>query len=85
MIRQLNNCFRLAYLTMKSLKTPSDLDLLTDAQVLAIREQARVEYYADLLSTGTMEDMMAIFRERGRIGQLCNRILSNTQTKSSVA
>ena len=85
MIRQLNNCFYTAHMALKSIETPADLDRLTNAQALAIREQARVEYYADLLSTGTMEDMMAIFRERGRIGQLCNRILSNTQTKSSVA
>lgn len=85
MIRQLNNCFRLAHLTMKSIETPEDYDRLTDTQALAIREQARVEYYSDILTAGTMEEQMAIFRERGRIGQLCERILSNSQMKSGAA
>lgn len=85
MIRQLNNCFRLAHLTMKIIEIPEDYDRLTDTQALAIREQARVEYYSDILTAGTMEEQMAIFRERGRIGQLCERILSNSQMKSGAA
>lgn len=85
MIQRLNACFREAHLAMKSLETPVDLDRLTDAQALAIREQARVEYYSDILTDGTMAEQMQIFRERGRIGQLCNRILSNTPRKSGAA
>ena len=85
MIRQLNACFREGHLAMKSLETPADLDRLTDAQAHAIREQARFEWLADTLTGGTMAEQMSIFRERGQIGQLCNRILSNTPMKSDAA
>lgn len=86
LIRQLNACFRLAHLTMKGIETPADLDRLTDAQALAIREQAHLEWLADTLSGGTMEQQMQIFRERGQIGQLCERILhQNSPMKSGAA
>ena len=85
MIQRLNSCFYTAHMALKSIETPADLDRLTDAQSLAIREQARVEYYSDILTAGTLEEQMVVFRERGRIGQLCNRILSNTQMKSGAA
>lgn len=80
MIQRLNACFREGHLAMKSLETPADLDRLTDAQALAIREQARMEYYSDILTAGTLEEQMAIFRERGRIGQLCQTILTNSDS-----
>lgn len=85
MIQRLNSCFYTAHMALKSIETPADLDRLTDAQSLAIREQARVEYYSDILTAGTLEEQMVVFRERGWIGQLCNRILSNTQMKSGAA
>lgn len=85
MIRQLNACFRLAHVTMKSIKAPADLDRLTDAQALAIRQQAYVEHLADTLTGGTMADMMQIFRGREQIGRLCNQILRNTPMKSGAA
>lgn len=85
MIRQLNACFREAHFAMKSLEAPADLDRLTDAQTLAIREQARFEWLADTLSGGTMEQQMQIFRERGQIGQLCEKILNHSPMKSGAA
>lgn len=85
LIQQLNTCFREGHLAMKSLETPADLDRLTDAQALAIRQQAYVEYLADTLTTGTMAEQMEIFRERGQIEQLCHRILNSTPMKSGVA
>lgn len=85
MIRRLNQCFREAHFIMKTLETPADLDRLTDAQTLAIREQARVEYYSDVLTGGTMEDMVQIFRGRGMIEQLCEKILRSTPPKSEAA
>lgn len=84
-IRILNQCFREAHFALKSLETPADLDQLTNAHAFAIREQAHVEWLADTLTSGTMAEQMQIFRERGKIGQLCNRILSNTPMKSGVA
>lgn len=85
MLDKLTACFRLAHLTMKAIETPADFDRLTDAQTLAIREQAHIEYLSDLLLSGNMEDMMPIFRERGKVGQLCDKILNLTQTKSGAA
>lgn len=85
MLDKLTAVFRMAHLTMKAIETPADLDRLTDAQALAIREQAYIEYLSDLLLSGNMEDMMQIFRERGQIGQLCEKILNSTQTKSGAA
>lgn len=85
MLDRLTACFREGHFALKSLETPADLDRLTDAQALAIREQAYIEYLSDLLLSGNMEDMMQIFRERGQIGQLCEKILNSTQTKSGAA
>lgn len=82
MIRQLSVCLRLTNTTLKNIES---LDQLTNVQALAIREQARFEWLADTLTGGTMAEQMAIFRERGQIGQLCNRILRNTPTKSGAA
>ena len=85
MLDKLTAVFRMAHLTMKAIETPADLDRLTDAQALAIREQAYIEYLSDLLLPGNMEDMMQIFRERGQIGQLCEKILNSSRTKSGAA
>ena len=81
-IAKLNAAFLIVHLLLKDFP---GWDKLTDAQSLAIREQARVEYYSDILTAGTLEEQMAIFRERGRIELLCEKVLSNTQTKSGAA
>lgn len=83
MIQQLNACFREGHLAMKSLETPADW--LTDAQALAIREQARVEWLADTLISGTMADMMQVFRDRKAVDSLCGKILNHMPTKSGAA
>lgn len=85
LINQLNACFRVAHLALKSLETPADLDRLTASQVLAIREQAYFEWVSDVLTGGTMEEQMKIFRERRCIEQRCKRVLNNLQTKSGAA
>lgn len=77
MIRKLNACFREAHLAMKSLETPTDLDRLTNAQALAIREQAHIEYLSDLLSSGSMAEKVAVFYQRKGVDALCHRILKN--------
>ena len=81
MIQRLNACLRLAHLTMKN----ADLNRLTDSQALAIREQARLEWLSDTLSGGETEQQMQIFRERGRIGHLCERILHQSSPMKSGA
>lgn len=85
MLQQLTACFREGHLALQSMEAPADLDRLTDAQALAIREQARIVWLADTLTGGTMAEQMQLFRERGRIGQLCEKILNSSQTKSGAA
>ena len=80
-LNRLADCYRAGHIALSF----DDWDQLTDQQALAIREQAIVEYYSDLLSTGTLEEQMEIFRDRGSINNLCSRILGNTPMKSSAA
>ena len=70
LLGRLTDCFREGHRAMQSLKAPEDFDRLTDSQVLAIREQAHIEWLADRLSSGTMGQQMQIFRERGQIERL---------------
>lgn len=83
--RQLCECFRLAHEALKGLETPADMDKLTDDQMIAIQRQPYFEYLSNVLTGGEMSDIMTVFRERGRIGQLCEKILNGTQTKSGAA
>lgn len=55
LIQRLNQCFREGHFALMSLETPADFDRLTDAQVLAIRQQAYVEYLADTLTVDDMD------------------------------
>lgn len=71
-INRLNACYREGHLALKYL---TDLDHLTDQQALAIREQATVEYFSDILSAGTMDEQMAVFRDRRNIDCLLKMIL----------
>ena len=85
MIQRLNACFRAGHLALKNLTGPEDFDRLTDAQALAIRSMSYIEFTSDVLSGGTMAEMMEIFREREAIEQLCGMILNSTPMKSGAA
>ena len=80
----LSICFRTAHTALLSLEVPEDLDRLTPAQVLAIQNQASVEFWADRL-TGSIEEQMEVFRDRREVERLCERILNHTPTKSGAA
>lgn len=82
LIRQLNAAYREGHFALKNCK---GLEHLTEWEVQAIREQARFEYLADVLTTGDIMEQMQIFRERGRVGELCNKVLNNSPMKSDVA
>lgn len=82
MLDKLTAVFRIAHLALKDCQT---LDDLTEAEALAVRWQMAAEYWADCLLSGDMAVQMEIFRERGQVGQLCEMILDNTQTKSGAA
>lgn len=85
LLDKLNACFREGHFALQSLEAPADFDRLTDAQALAIHEQARFEWLADVLTSGSMAEQMEIFRERGQIGRLCEKILNNSPMKSNAA
>lgn len=70
-IIKLNNAYRTAHLLLKNGPGP---DSLTEVQALAIREQSYLEWLADLLETGTMDEQISIFRVRKEVTALCNRI-----------
>ena len=46
-------------------------------ECLAVREQARLEWYADTLEAGDREEQMEIFRRRKEVGRLCTEISGN--------
>lgn len=85
MTKNLCECFRLARLTMKEVQTPKDLDKLSAGQVLAIQWEAYLEFLSDVLISGAAEQQMEVFRERGRISRLVERILGNSCQKSKAA
>lgn len=79
-IRQLNSAFRVAHLLRFT-----GWDDLTDAESLALREQAHIEFLSDVLSYGTLDEKMEIFRNRKGVAQLCSLILKSTPKKSEAA
>ena len=82
MLDKLTAVFRMAHFALKNCQT---LDDLTEAEALAVKWQAAVEYWADCLLSGDMAVRMDIFRDRKEVDALCNQILHNTQTKSGAA
>lgn len=84
-IGRLNAAYRVGHLALQGIETVEDLDKLTPAQVEAIRWQPAFEYWADLLSYGSMDEQMTIFRERQVIQSRAERILNRTPTKSGAA
>lgn len=82
MLDKLTAVFRMAHLALKNCQT---LDDLTEAEALAVKWQAAVEYWADCLLSGDMAIQMDIFRDRKGVDALCNQILNSTQTKSGAA
>lgn len=82
MLDKLTAVFRMAHLALKNCQT---LDDLTEAEALAVKWQAAVEYWVDCLFSGDMAVQMDIFRDRKGVDALCNQILNRTQTKSGAA
>ena len=69
-IRQLNAAYRLAHIALKHGGE------LTAQEAAAVRMQATIEYYADMLSSGTAEDQSQIYQERGTIAKWIEPILN---------
>lgn len=84
-IRQLNRCLLTAHLALRDTQTQADWDGLSAAQVAAIRWQSYFEYLSDLLSGGSPEEQMEIFRQRKAVLLRIEQILSPTQRRSAAA
>lgn len=77
--------YRVAHTALQRIEAPKDFDRLSERETLAIQWQAVFEYWADVLSYGTMEEQMEIFRDRQVIQSRIDRILSDTPMKSGAA
>lgn len=76
---RLNTVFRMAHLALKECRD------LTEQEMLAVKWEVAVEHWADCLLFGDMAEQMEVFRERGQIGRLCEKILNNSLMKSNAA
>lgn len=77
--------YRVAHIALQRIECPEDMDRLTEREVEAIRWQVAFEYWADVLSYGTMEEQMGIFRNRQVIQLRLDQILSDMPMKSLTA
>ena len=59
------------------LKDFPGLDKLTDQQATALRMQATIEYWIEVLSDGTPREQAQIYREREGIGKWIEKVLQN--------
>lgn len=65
----LNSCYRIAHRALPP---------FTEGEMLALRYREALEDWADTLMSGTAEDQMALYRQRGRLKSLTEQILTNT-------
>lgn len=79
-INHLDRCCRAANRALARCR-----DDLTETEALAIRSAAMLEYWSDILQSGTVVDVITIFRDRKEVEYLYSRILNDTQTKSKTA
>ena len=82
LIYRLCEAFRLAH---DALLNMEDLDELTEREALAIRTQTQIDHWLDILSGGTMDEKMQLFRMRQEVKLRVDKILSNTPMKSGAA
>ncbi len=78
-IRRLNKCFLIAHLLDKP---PDDM---TETEAQAVIWQPAMEFWADCLMFGSLEEQMQIFRDRRAIEARCRMILNDMPQKSSAA
>lgn len=73
-ISKLCAAYRVAHIALRDME---DWDKLTERETLAIRMQAQFEYWADTLADGTPKEQAQIYKERGRIAQWIEKVLSS--------
>lgn len=71
-INLLNSAYREGHLILVNWP-----DELAEREVLAVKWHDILEYWSDILTFGSMDEQITIFRDRKGIEQLCRRILKN--------
>lgn len=77
--------YRVAHIALQGIECPEDFDRLPERETLAMQRQAVFEHWADVLSYGTMEEQMEIFRDRQVIQLRLDQILNDMPMKSKTA
>jgi len=73
-ISKLCIAYRVAHIALREVKS---WEQLTEQEIIAIRLQAQIEYWIDVLDCGTPEDQAQIFREQEQINRWMKRILND--------
>ena len=55
---------------------------VSPAEAAAVRWREPLEHWADILTSGALDDQMEIFRDREALERLCGTILKGSQTKA---
>ena len=82
LLDKLNAAYRIGYTALQNL---TDMDQLSEAEVLAIRWLEALDDWSECLLSNKMKRQIVVFRDRKEITQLCEKILNCTPMKSSVA
>lgn len=72
-IFRLWRAYRMAHIALRDMES---WEQLTEQEVIAIRLQAQIEYWADTLDSGTPEDQAQIYREQEQIVKWIKKILN---------
>ena len=78
-LRDLCAAYRVGHLALKAGRD------LSDAEALAVRWMAALEYWAETLGNSELPEQMQIFRDREGVNKICQAILKNSPTKSTAA
>jgi len=79
MLRDLCAAFRVGHLALKSGRE------LTDAEALAVKWMAALEYWAETLGNAELPEQMKVFNDREGVQRICKAILKNMPTESTAA
>lgn len=79
-INRLNAAIRVA-----NQADPTEWADLTEQQVIAIQWRDTLENYSDVLTGGSMDEKMEIFRLRKEVRDICNQILRSMRQNSNAA
>lgn len=63
----------------------ADFRQLSEAEAAALIYREPLEYWADILMHGTLEQQMSVFRDREGVNKICKKILASTPRRLKTA